>query len=58
MERSQHIGLRFEEVRVVVVVSNKLINTDLQSVHPNIRIGIRRYKNNQSTNEVATNKYI
>lgn len=36
MEGSQHIGLRFEEVRVVVVRSNKLINTDLQSVHPNI----------------------
>ena len=52
-EGSQHIGLRFEEVRVVVVVA---INTDLQSVHPNIYTKV--HKNNQSTNEVATYKYI
>mgnify|MGYP001180432054 CR=1 FL=1 len=55
MEGSQHIGLRFEEVRVVVVVV-VAINTDLQSVHPNIYTKV--HKNNQSTNEVATNKYI
>jgi len=52
MEGIQHIGLKFEEVRVVVVVA---INTDLQSVHPNIYTKV--HKNNQSTNEVATNKY-
>ena len=56
MEGSQHIGLMFEEVRVVVLVASVAINTDLQSVHPNIYTKV--HKNNQSTNEVATNKYI
>ena len=55
MEGSQHIGLRFEEVRVVVVRSNKYRSTE-RTVHPNIYTKV--HKNNQSTNEVATNKYI